>query len=494
MSFDAPTDFSFDPAPNFVMAPLTPAAADEIAKGGPNWEKFGVGRRLYNLEQEKGSLAQLSAANAGSIAHSTISLATLPLTGSLYEIGTDVYQLKAAAAEVTDDTYIAVETNADKDIVGARFAAAINAANVRNAHRTIFKTDGVTPARANGSKNVRAVYVASSDLLWIFAADKPGGTLIQGTAPDLALDATATGTPAWSVANLNLSPGAGQQNMSVWRHRISVTTAMITATSVRFALPFYSASYFATLTAYTAANERKGTVKAVTDSLALAAGPGGLGGVLTLTLVGGGGDLANTDVAYLEVWGPATENVTVPVTEALALGGRLDGLYTQLANTGSKSYTFTGAGDQLSLATTAETFFVSKAIVPAGGAAVGDWLEWEAEVFVDGTNATPQLTVKLYLGTAELESQVIATAAANDYMIIRGRGRIVDATTLRAYKGLGETKDATLSAHTHAVPANVTIQALTAARDVRASVTSNAGHASNLVTVQGIRLEVKKAA
>lgn len=492
MAFDAPTDFSYNPGVDLV--PLTEAAADEIAKTGVVERDFAIGRRIFELEQKKASTALLSGSVAGNVAYATISLSVLPLTGSTYTIGADTYQLKAAAASVTNDNYVAVQTDADKDVVGARLADAINAKNARNAHRTIFKVNGTTPARANGSANVRAAYVASTDTLWIFAAEGPGGRLVQGTAPSVALAASATGAPSWSVANLNVSPGAGDQYMTVWRKRHVVSAGDVSAGTIKFAVPFHNATYYGRVTAYTAANERKGTVKAVTDTLSLAAGAITGQGVATLTLPGGGGDLANTDVVYLEIWAPVGETISVPVNEANALNGQIDQIKARTdALEASKFalYTFTGAGDQLSLTTTNKTTFVKKATTLANKVALGAWIEYEAEVFVDGTNGTPQFTVAMEWGTAVLESVAIGTAAANDYVVIRGRLQVTGATTARHYKGLGETKDNALSLHTHAAPADLTIQALTANRDVTVSVTSDAAHASNLVTIKGIRFEVR---
>lgn len=505
MSFDPATDFSFNPGTDLV--PLTEEAAFAIIQGGPVWETYGIGRRLYELEQNKASSAILSGSVAGNVAWATISLAINPLTGSTFTIGTDVYQLKAPTAAVTNNAYVAVATDADKDVVGAALAAAINATNVRNLHRSIFMIGGLLPARANGSKNIRATYVAGTDLLWIFAADAPGGALVQGTAPDIALDATATGAPAWSVTNLNLSPGAGHQNMTVWRERHVVTTAEISAGSVKFAVPFYSATYYGKVTAYTAANERKGTVKAVTDALALAAGPISGTGVATLTLVGAGGDLANTDIAYLELWAPAVETLAVPVSEARVLDGRLDIAEMDIAasaayiitlqsqvNGRSITYTMTGVGDQVTMDTVDAKTFVGATTVPAGAMDIDDWADWEAEVYVDGANLTPQYTGKLFLGTAELESEVIATAAIADYIIMRGRGRVTGATTMRCYKKLGEVKDTTLTLSTHAAPADVTIQALSVARAVTATITSGAGHVDNKATIKSLRFTVHKRA
>lgn len=153
---------------------------------------------------------------------------------------------------------------------------------------------------------------------------------------------------------------------------------------------------------------------------------------------------------------------------------------------------YASPGDQLSLTTTNATPFVKVGSVLADEAAVDDECEWEAEVWVDGVDGTPAFTTKFLLGTAELDSQVIATAAANDYVILKGHGVITGATTMRMYKGEGRTKDGTLAEHTRAAPADVTIQALTSARALTVTVTSDAGHASNLVTLKNMKFKVHK--
>lgn len=176
-----------------------------------------------------------------------------------------------------------------------------------------------------------------------------------------------------------------------------------------------------------------------------------------------------------------------------AQGAALAVVFDNTAANNKLTYTFSGAGDQATMSNTSEQVFTKKATVPADALAIDDWCEWEAEIFIDGAVSTPAVTGKLYIGTATLESQVIATAAANDYLILRGHGRVSAATTLRAYKGLGETKDGTLSAQTHAAGADVTIQSLGTARDVTASVTSDAGNAGNLATIKTLRFTVYKA-
>lgn len=175
-----------------------------------------------------------------------------------------------------------------------------------------------------------------------------------------------------------------------------------------------------------------------------------------------------------------------------AQGPALAVVFDNAATQNKFTFGFSGAGDQVTMNDTSEKVFTKKATVPADVAAIDDFCEWEAEVFVDSATSTPAVTVKMYLGTAELESQAIATAAANDYVIVRGRGRITAATTLRAYKGLGETKDATLTLATHAAPTDVSIQALNAARDVTVSCTSDAGNSNNKATIKALRFTINK--
>lgn len=175
-----------------------------------------------------------------------------------------------------------------------------------------------------------------------------------------------------------------------------------------------------------------------------------------------------------------------PVASVSSLDTRLDKI--------ERVYGFTGAGDTATMNNTSEKVFTSKATVPANAGAVEDWCEWECEILISGAVSTPQITAKLYLGTAELDSQVIATAAANDGVVLKGRGRITGATTMRAYKGLGYTKDGTVAYQTPVAPVDLTIQALTSARDVTASVTSNAGDAGNTAVIKSLRFEIKSLA
>ncbi|MCC7539425.1 MAG: DUF2190 family protein [Deltaproteobacteria bacterium] len=171
--------------------------------------------------------------------------------------------------------------------------------------------------------------------------------------------------------------------------------------------------------------------------------------------------------------------IDVPVADVSSLGTRMDAQ--------ERIWGHGTGGDTATMSDTNAKVFTTKSTVPANALAIGDECEWEAEILISGATATPQITCKLFLGTAELESQVISTAAANDGVVMRGRGIITGATTMRVYKGLGYTKDATVAYVTPIAPADLTIQALTSDRDITASVTSGAGNAGNTAVFKSLR-------
>ncbi len=212
-------------------------------------------------------------------------------------------------------------------------------------------------------------------------------------------------------------------------------------------------------------------------------------------LVANGGtlDVRVDDIEALVLNG-GTLDLRVDALDALCLnGGTLDVRVDTLEVHKETNFGYAEAGDQISLATTNKTPFVKVGSVLASAAAVDDQCEWGCLVWVDGVDGGPAFTVKFELGTAELDSQVIAVAAANDYVLIKGHGKITAATTMLMYKGEGRTKDAgSLAEQTRAAPAAVTIQSLGTARALTASVTSDTGHASNLCTIKDMWFKVHK--
>lgn len=290
---------------------LIQSEIDAVDKAGVFKRGVKLGRRVADLENATGDVDAVSdavsLATTGVVAWNKISLATNPTASDTITIGGDVYQFRAAGANVTNNAYIAVTRGADNDASAAALVAAINRTAVNasglaaNGHATIFKTDGVTPADSWGNENIRAAYNAAGNILWIFAADAPGGSLVDGTAPDLACADALTAAVNWTFANLNLSTGVGQKYEAVARWTVPVTTTLVTATLVDFVLPFYSANAVARVIGYTSGEVLK---EGIADYMSLAAGPMSGTTIATLNFAGGGGDLANTDLAWCEVWCP----------------------------------------------------------------------------------------------------------------------------------------------------------------------------------------------
>ena len=290
---------------------LTQSQINAVDKSGTFKRGVKLGQRVADLENatdEVGDVSDaVSLATSGVVAWNKISLATNPTASDTIVIGGDTYQFRAAGANVTNNSYIAVVRDSTNDLSAAALAAAINRTAVNasgllaNGHATIFKTDGVTPADSWGNENVKAAYDASGNILWIFAADAPGGNLVDGTAPNIACADALTAAVNWTFANLNLSTSVGQKYEAVARWTVPVTTALVTATTVDFVLPFYSANAVARVIGYTSGEVLK---EAIADYMSLAAGPMANTTVATLNLAGGGTDLADTDLAWCEVWCP----------------------------------------------------------------------------------------------------------------------------------------------------------------------------------------------
>lgn len=181
--------------------------------------------------------------------------------------------------------------------------------------------------------------------------------------------------------------------------------------------------------------------------------------------------------------------------------GDINGLALRMTAAESKRstlYTFTGAGDQVTMNDTSPKVFTKKATMPADAGSAYDHFDWEAEVGIDSSDSSPAMTGKLKMGAIELESKSITTADSGDYVIMRGHGRLLTAgasSSIRAYKGLGETKDTTLTQHTHEAPTNVSSgPATTAPIDFTVSMESAVGHTNNKATLNALRILHHKAA
>lgn len=191
--------------------PLTAAAADTADKSGapPVIGRHALFTRVYNLQEQVSTLegqADDLTAN-GVIAWSLLDYTDNPTAADTIVIGADTYEFVATGGDLSDDTYIGVVREAAVADTFANLVNAINATTDNNEHPDLFQTDSTTPALANGTENV--VASITSGILYLYAADAPGGTKVVGTAPNLAVTAAGlTEAIEFVPTNLNLTVGS----------------------------------------------------------------------------------------------------------------------------------------------------------------------------------------------------------------------------------------------------------------------------------------------
>lgn len=184
--------------------------------------------------------------NRAKLAKAAIPYSELPYTGQPSDtetvtIGSDVYEFCTDAGSVAADTRIGVVIAGSADATAQNLVDAINAKNKTNQHPTLFRVDGTTPARANGSEKFRAVLESSGNIIYLYAADKAGGlTLTEGSAPNKALTDAATNVGPWKHLNVNLSVGGATAAMTQSADLVhTVAAANLTAAQpLKIPLPF----------------------------------------------------------------------------------------------------------------------------------------------------------------------------------------------------------------------------------------------------------------
>lgn len=270
------------------------------------FKKWALAGRISALESDGGAQAtridtaeaDIDALSEGFIAYNQISIAVNPTAGDRITIGSDVYEFVAAGGDVGDDSRIGVVRGANLAASMANLVAGIHATYGPSELTGLFQTDSTTPALKNGTANVFAFF--ASNVLHLLAADAPGGTPVSGTAPSIACSDNLTEATAWAFANLNLSTGGAIKHTKVARVTFAVTAPQIVAGSVVVRVPVQSTDMRVKASATTAAGAEK-SLGADTVAVAAVTGSTTFSDV-TVTLNGGGGDLAATNILFIEVW------------------------------------------------------------------------------------------------------------------------------------------------------------------------------------------------
>jgi len=249
-----------------------------------------VGSR--ELVEELNALAGVQMKDRGSVAVAQAVFAGQPTDLDTLVIGADTYQFVASGTgDVNNDTYIAVLIGGTAEGTLDNLVLAINAADLDNAHPTLFLIDGVTPALANGTENLLADKIGTT-FCRVRSAVAPGGAVL-GANPSIVLNSSAATNISFDCGDVNMNTLAGKVKSNLRETGIAVltiTTAMLTATQVRVSFPFTVVGFMTQ--GWTAGGVR---VALATDTALVDNGDVLLG-------VTAGGSLADTDIVTILAW------------------------------------------------------------------------------------------------------------------------------------------------------------------------------------------------
>lgn len=228
---------------------------------------------------------------SGTIPYFVLNMGTEPTAGDTVVIGADTYEFRAAAADVSNDAYIAVELTGVVATTISNLADAINGADADNAHPTIFRTDSTTPALANGTETFVATAGATS--LVVIYAKSVGGDEQPGS-PSVVLNETLTaGADGWGVGNVNVNTLGGKAEIARQSTvaTVEVTAAMIADGAHYFRLPWTVGEFMVQVRTATGALRHTANDTFVASATSI-----------TMTLAGGvAPDIQATDVVTLVV-------------------------------------------------------------------------------------------------------------------------------------------------------------------------------------------------
>lgn len=270
-----------------------PTATDDASHGfrnGGEWINT-VSKEKFVLVDDAPGAAVWHGGGAGVISTAALNLATVPTAADTVVIGADTYEWQAAAADLADDANIAVLIGGDAGISRDNLIAAINAVDADNKHPTIFQTDSVTPALANGTEQVLADEVGTQ--VRVKSALSAGGA-VAATNPSIVLGETLTaGADLWDVGDVNMNTLGAAESLTVSRSRIELTVSAAMITDGDHAIDFPHTVRGFQVQIRTAADK----IKAAQDDTFVAAGS-----VLTITFPGLAGDVAATDILSIYAW------------------------------------------------------------------------------------------------------------------------------------------------------------------------------------------------
>lgn len=244
--------------------------------------RFEVGLRNTGTGQKAFDLLF----DPGSIPVAVLNVATNPTAADTIGIGDDTYEFRGSGADLSDDAFIAVEIAGSAADTRDNLVDAINAVDADNAHPTIFQTDSTTPALANGTENVLATETGTTVV--VQGANAPGGDAAAGSPSIVLAESLTNASDTWDVGNVNLNTLAGvaKSSRQTVTTELVITSAMITAGTIRIDLAFQPTHYT------WQARQDTGEIRHSVNDIVVPASNG-----FSVTLNGGGSpDVQNTDV------------------------------------------------------------------------------------------------------------------------------------------------------------------------------------------------------
>lgn len=212
--------------------PTTALSAEDAARADQYhnlFRDYAVLTRMRQVQADVASaLAGVSTLAEGVVAYNELAYTGLPTDTNTVTIGADVYEFCTAAGSVAANGNIGVVIGTS-NATAQNLVNAINGLGTGDVHPTLFRTDGTTPAHSDGTENVLAVYTAGK--IYLYNADAPGGTKVEGAAPSLAFSDTADNYGPFKWSNFNLSTGAGYAGTAKALHtKVVVAAGDLTAT------------------------------------------------------------------------------------------------------------------------------------------------------------------------------------------------------------------------------------------------------------------------
>lgn len=219
---------------------LTESQAKAVERVNPALRQSVLAQRVRQLELGKIELEKLSGkvgvVNVYALSGAAANTYTVTITDNTYSPAlVDVYEIRSTGTEVLSDDSVGVELGT-VDQTLTRLAAAINKDSTTNEHPNLLKTDGETPAIANGKLRLKAVADLANDRLYVYRVDVDGNPEL-GANLDIAF-AEVGANSSWQRSTWTENPVVEEFASNIASLAIPVTTALLAATPIRVFVNF----------------------------------------------------------------------------------------------------------------------------------------------------------------------------------------------------------------------------------------------------------------